>query len=73
MVAGTEARSAALKLYGWLIRQRDYTTTGTAILRIGPKSLRSQSRRDTALAVLEQAGLVQSLMHDRWCACEVDL
>lgn len=48
----------ALRLYAWLLRQPHWTASETAVLRIGPKALRSQARRDTALATLEQHGLV---------------
>jgi len=51
-------RELALMLYEWLIKQKDYQATATGILQIGPKPLRSKSRRDTALAMLQQNGLI---------------
>ena len=51
-------RELALMLYEWLMKQKDYQATATGILQIGPKPLRSKSRRDTALAMLQQNCLV---------------
>ena len=50
----------ALKLYTWLLKQPGQQANGTAVLRIGPKSLRSKVNRDTAIAVLQQAGLIDN-------------
>lgn len=62
-----EARAHALELYGWLLRQQGRSARETAILKIAPKVLRSKSRRDTALALLEQAGLAKR-ERDTWYA-----
>ncbi len=61
------ARSWALSLYEWLLRQPGQQATESAMLQIGPKSLRSKHRRDTALALLQQEGMAGN---DRamWCA-----
>ncbi|NEV60318.1 DUF3987 domain-containing protein [Thiorhodococcus minor] len=53
-----DAREGALKLYSWLLEQPSARAHERAMLRIGPKALRSETRRDTALATLEQARLV---------------
>ncbi len=66
-----EAREHALKLYEWMLRQPEQGTNETAILRIGPKALRSQHRRDTALAILEQYKLA-ARSRDRWHALAMD-
>ncbi|ADC62634.1 DUF3987 domain-containing protein [Allochromatium vinosum] len=54
------ARQLALTLYRWLLEQPEASASLTAISRIGPKATRPKDRRDTALAVLEHAGLVTS-------------
>lgn len=64
------ARKWALLLYEWILKQDGQQVATTAILRIGPKNLRSRDRRDTALSLLQQAGLVD---HDRdtfFATCE---
>jgi hypothetical protein len=48
----------ALTLYGWMLTRPGWRATETDILRNGPKDLRSRSRRDTALALLEAFGFV---------------
>lgn len=53
-----DARAGALKLYAWLLEQPGTHAHERAMLRIGPKALRSEARRDTALATLEQARLI---------------
>ncbi len=53
-----DARQGALKLYAWLLEQPRARAHETAMLHIGPKALRMRARRDTALATLEQVGLV---------------
>lgn len=53
----TQARALALTLFEWMLMRDGWSTSETAILRIGPKALRSASRRDKALAVLEGVGL----------------
>lgn len=53
-----DARAGALKLYAWLLEQPNARANERAMLRIGPKTLRTESRRDAALATLEQAWLV---------------
>lgn len=52
-----QAEANALRLYAWVLKQRGAQATETAMLRIGPKPLRSKDLRDTALAMLEQHGL----------------
>lgn len=52
------AGARAMKLYEWLLGQIGWSASETAMLRVGPKSLRTRERRDTCLATLEQAGLV---------------
>jgi hypothetical protein len=54
----SEARAHARTLFAWLQKQPEGRASETAMLKIGPKPLRSKSRRDAALAVLEQAGLI---------------
>ena len=54
------AKLMAFKLYAWLLKQRGQQADGIAVLRIGPKSLRSKVNRDTAIAVLQQAGLIDN-------------
>ena len=58
--------SKALKLFGWLLDQPEWTASETAMLRIGPKALRSQAQRDTALAVLEQVRLIYRAGRGIW-------
>jgi hypothetical protein len=53
-----DARVGALKLYAWLLEQPQARAHERAMLRIGPKALRTELRRDIALATLEQARLV---------------
>lgn len=53
-----EARADAFRLYEWLLHQSGARSTEIGILRIGPRATRSQSRRDTALSLLQQANLV---------------
>jgi hypothetical protein len=53
-----EATQLALTLFRWLASQLNTQASETAILKVGPKALRSRSRRDTALALLELHGLV---------------
>ncbi|QXP90020.1 DUF3987 domain-containing protein [Methylococcus capsulatus] len=48
-----ESRGDADVLFAWLIRQPGRQASERTMLRIGPKSIRSRSRRDTALATLE--------------------
>lgn len=54
-----EAEAHALRLIEWLTAQPGMCASETSILRIGPRATRSRHARDTALAVLEQAGLVE--------------
>jgi hypothetical protein len=53
-----EVRNDAFRLLEWLFNQPGFRASEISILRIGPKPTRSQSRRDTALSILQQAGLV---------------
>ncbi|MBN2887205.1 MAG: DUF3987 domain-containing protein [Chromatiaceae bacterium] len=55
------ARQLALTLYRWLLDQPEACASLTAISRIGPKATRSKDKRDTALAVLEHAGLAENM------------
>jgi hypothetical protein len=54
-----QAESNALRLYAWMLKQRGAQASETAMLKIGPKSLRSRDLRDAALATLEQHGLAR--------------
>lgn len=54
-----QARVWALRMIRWLIDQPETRASPTAMLQIGPKALRSRSARDTAVSLLEQAGLVR--------------
>jgi hypothetical protein len=54
----TEMRCDAFRLYEWLLNQPQVSVLETSILHIGPRATRSQSRRDTALSLLQQAKLV---------------
>lgn len=54
-----DATRFALTLFDWLLRQPGQRATETAMLRIGPKPLRSKNRRDTSLATLSQKRLVK--------------
>jgi hypothetical protein len=65
-------REQALALYGWLLKQKSYQATETAILQIGPKPIRSRNRRDTALALLHQAGLIAD-DHGTWFALKQEV
>ncbi len=55
----SQSRAWALRLLAWLIDQPEARATSTAMLKIGPKALRSRSRRDTATSILEQLGLIR--------------
>lgn len=65
-----ETNAQALHLLEWITKQKGMTASETAIIRIGPRATRSRSRRDTALAVLEQAGLLER-MGSEWLVSEV--
>lgn len=60
-----EARGWACKLFAWLCKQTDGRASETAILRIGPKEIRTKVRRDTALALLEAEGRIERAF-DYW-------
>jgi hypothetical protein len=61
----------ALLLYKWILKQEGQKATTTAILRIAtPKGLRSRDRRDTAIALLAQAGLVFQERDTVYATCE---
>jgi hypothetical protein len=63
-----DARQLALGLYGWMLRQEGGRVREATILHTGlPKRIRSKDRRDTALAVLHQHGLVEA-NRDVWSA-----
>lgn len=61
-----EGRQHALTLLDWLLRQPSMAARETAILRMGPRCTRSRSRRDTALALLEHAGVIHRRGKDVW-------
>lgn len=46
------------RLLAWLQKHRGTPISASAMLQIGPRGLRSRSKRDAALAVLEQRGLI---------------
>lgn len=52
------ARIMASTLYAWLLKQPGQQTHGSAMLRLGPNSIRSKVRRDAAVAMLQQVGLI---------------
>lgn len=54
-----QAEINAMRLYAWLLKQRGAQASETAMLRIGPKTLRSRDLRDAALATLEQHALAR--------------
>ncbi|MBN2872180.1 MAG: DUF3987 domain-containing protein, partial [Halothiobacillaceae bacterium] len=51
------AKALAMRLFRWMLDQPGVTASEGAINRIGPKAVRPRDRRDTALAMLEQARL----------------
>lgn len=53
-----ESRGDADILFTWLVRQPGRQASERTMLRIGPKAIRSRSRRDTALATLESQGRI---------------
>jgi hypothetical protein len=53
-------RASAYRLLQWLSECRGQCASETAIIKNGPRALRSRHARDTALAILEQHGLVSS-------------
>ncbi|QXP94370.1 DUF3987 domain-containing protein [Methylococcus capsulatus] len=53
-----DSRNDADILFAWLARQPGRQASERTMLRIGPKSIRSRSRRDTALATLESQGRI---------------
>lgn len=63
--AESDAARHALTLFAWLLARPDGSASETAVLKIGPKSLRSRHRRDVALATLEAAGLAFRV-RDTW-------
>ena len=65
------ARQWARLLFDWLLKQPDHRATGSAMLQVGPKQIRSKAKRDTALALLQQAGLVDGDMGG-YCLCGVE-
>lgn len=56
-----EAHQHALELFEWLLKKPLGSVSETTVLHVGPKSLRSKSRRDTAIATLESAGLLNRI------------
>lgn len=54
-----EAHAKAMHLLEWLTKQPAMRASETAILKIGPRSTRPRASRDTALAVLEQIGVIE--------------
>lgn len=63
--AESDAARHALALFTWLLARPDGGASETAVLRVGPKALRSRHRRDVALATLEAAGLAFRV-RDTW-------
>jgi len=55
-----QAEANALRLYAWLLKQRGAQASEIAMLKIGPKPLRSRDLRDTALTTLKQYDLACS-------------
>lgn len=53
-----EAIEWARAMYAWMLKKGGRVSE-QAVLHTGPKSLRSRQRRDTALALLEGAGLIR--------------
>lgn len=62
------ARTDASLLLKWLRKQLDGIASETAIVKIGPKRLRTKHRRDGALSVLEHAGAMKRLPGRYWKA-----
>ena len=56
--AADQRGADALRLYEWLTMRADWCETLAVIVNGGPPCVRSKSKRDAALAVLEAAGLV---------------
>lgn len=54
-----EAQAWARLLLEWLQKQPEGRASETAMLKVGPKKIRSKTRRDTALAVLELGGKIE--------------
>lgn len=54
-----EAHAQAIHLLEWIVKQKGMAASETSILKIGPRATRSRSSRDTALAVLEQIGVIE--------------
>ena len=51
-----EAQAWASLLLEWLKKQPEGRASETAMLKVGPKKIRSKAKRDTALALLDLAG-----------------
>ena len=60
-----DAKRHALGLIAWMVRQPDMAAKSTAISKFGPRATRLKQPRDTALAVLEHAGLIRNF-GSRW-------
>ena len=56
--AADQRGADALRLYEWLTTRADWCETLAVIVNAGPLCVRSKSKRDAALAVLDAAGLV---------------
>ena len=66
------ARRWARLLFDWLLKQPDHRATGSDMLQVGPKQIRAKAKRDAALALLQQAGLVDGDMGG-YFLCGVEL
>jgi hypothetical protein len=60
-----EARRQALGLINWMLQQPGMAAKATAISKMGPRATRPKHKRDTALALLEHAGLINQ-SGNRW-------
>lgn len=65
-----EAQIWAGWLLEWLKKQPEGRASETAMLKLGPKKIRSKAKRDTALALLELRGHVERT-YDYWRASHV--
>jgi len=61
----SEAQAWASLLLEWLKNQPECRASETAMLKVGPKKIRSKAKRDTALALLELGGRVERV-YDYW-------
>lgn len=69
--AEADAARHALMLFDWMLGRPDASASETAVLKVGPKALRSRHRRDVALATLEGARLAFRV-RDTWHVADDD-